>query len=143
MTATSAPTSRHVPRRVLCLTAGAVLCYGGVAALANHVHGDAAMFRAALVQGASSGITTFGLSTLIERGLALLRRRGVGRRTSAAVVGPAAASLGATLHVAVNAWAGTPGLLATVALPIVALAIYCPLYVAAALRAMPPLPGPR
>jgi hypothetical protein len=136
--APNAPCVRWRPAPRLCwLTVGAVLLYGAIAAFANRAHGDGPMLRSALVQGLSCGITTFGLSTLIERGLAWLVRRRRPRRSSAALVALAAVALGAGLHVAANLWTGTPELAATVALPLVALAVYCPLYAAGALKRLP------
>ncbi|MBL8346887.1 MAG: hypothetical protein JNN03_15715 [Rubrivivax sp.] len=123
--------------RVLWLTAGAVLLYGALAAFANRAHGDAAMLRSALVQGLSCGVTTFGLSTLIDRGIAWQVRRRWPRRSSGAFAALAAMALGAGLHVAANLWAGTPELVATVALPLLALSLYCPLYAAIALKRCP------
>lgn len=124
-------------RRVWWLTVGAVLLYGSLAAFANRAHGEGAMLRSALVQGLSCGVTTFGLSTLIDRGIAWLLRRRCARWRSAALAAGAAVLLGAGLHVVANVCAGTPEVAATVALPLVALAVYCPLYAAAALKQMP------
>ncbi len=127
---------RPAPR--LCwLTVGAVLLYGALAAFANRAHGDGPMLRSALVQGLSCGVTTFGLSTLIDRGIAGLLRRRWPRRRSGAFAALAAVALGAGLHVATNLWAATPELVATVAWPVVALAVYCPLYAAGALKRLP------
>lgn len=123
-----------VEPRALWLTAGAVLLYGALAASANRVHGDDAMLRAALVQGLSCGVTTFGLSTLIDRGMLSLMRQRCTPRCSAAIAALTAVALGAGLHLAVNVGAGTPELAATVAWPVLALAVYCPLYAAAALK---------
>lgn len=119
------------------LTLGAILVYGGIAAWVNRGHGDGPMLRAALVQGLSCGMTTFGLSTLIDRGVLWLRLRRWMRWTSAALAALAAVVLGCGLHVAANVWAGTPELMATVAVPAAALAVYCPLYAAAALKRLP------
>lgn len=123
--------------RVLWLTAGAVLLYGALAAFANRAHGDGAMLRSALVQGLSCGVTTFGLSTLIDRVIAWQVRRRWPRRSSGAFAALVALALGAGLHVAANLWAGTPELVATVALPLLALSVYCPLYAAIALKRWP------
>jgi hypothetical protein len=127
----------RVPRRVRWLTLGAVLLYGALAAWANRAHGDGAMLRAAAVQGLSCGVTTLGLSTLIDRGIAAWVQRGRTLRGSAAITAGAAVALGTGLHAVVNLWAGTPELLATLAWPVAALAVYCPLYAAAAVRRGP------
>lgn len=137
MTAAVSRAPRRVPPRVWWLTAGAVLLYGAIAAFANRAHGVGPMQRAALVQGLSCGVTTFGLSTLIDGGVAWMRRSGFQQRTGGALVALSAATLGCALHVAANVWAGTPELLSTVAVPAVALAVYCPLYAAAASRRLP------
>jgi hypothetical protein len=143
-----APPAQHVqspsqrallrpPPRVWWLTVGAVLLYGAIAAWANRLHGEGVMLRSALVQGLSCGVTTFSLSTLIDRGFVWLLHRRYPPRASAASIALTAVALGTGLHVAVNIWAGTPELAATVVWPALALSVYCPLYAAAALKRMP------
>lgn len=114
-----------------------MLLYGALAAWANRSHGEGPMLRSALVQGLSCGVTTASLSTLIDRGIARLLQRRRSRRGSAALTALGAMALGTGLHVAVNWWSGTPELIATVAWPAAALAVYCPLYAAAALKRWP------
>lgn len=127
----------RVPPRLFWLTLGATLLYGAIAAFANRAHGEGSMLRSALVQGLSCGATTFGLSVLLDRGIAWLARRRWPHRRIGAFAAPVAVALGAGLHVAANLRAGTPELLATVALPVVALAVYCPLYAANVLKRLP------
>ncbi len=127
----------RMPARVAWLTVGAVLLYGTIAAWANRDHGQGPMLRSALVQGLSCGVTTASLAMLIDDGMARLLRRGWPRRASAACTALVAATLGIGLHVLVNLWARTPELAATMAWPAAALALYCPLYAAAALKRMP------
>lgn len=137
MTAPSSPTfhrPRRVEPRVLWLTAGAVLLYGAIAALANRHHGVGSMGRAALVQGLSCGVTTFGLSTLMDSVGARLSRRPMHPHAATLLAALTAIVLGFSLHLTANLLAGTPELAATVAVPTLALAIYCPLYAAAAVR---------
>jgi fluoride ion exporter CrcB/FEX len=126
-----------VPARVAWLAVGAVLLYGTIAAWVNREHGQGPMLRSALAQGLSCGLTTASLATLIDCGMAHLLRRGWPRQVSAACIALVAAMLGVGLHLLVNLWARTPELVATVAWPTAALAIYCPVYAAAALKRMP------
>jgi hypothetical protein len=141
--------------RVLAFTLAAALLYGAVGAFANRAHGAAAMWSAALVQGGASALTTASLSSLIDLVLAWPGRHeragdGLdrGRRLLKPVpVGLFAALLGALVQGGLHWWVATPELLATVALPAIALLVYCPLYARAAeARAVDgrgnPRPGP-
>jgi hypothetical protein len=122
--------------RVFAFAVAAAVLYGGVGAFSNRMHGSEAMWRAALVQGGASALTTATLSSLIDLMLVWLRKRahqghGLGStrtRRVAVAVGLSAAGLGALVHVGLNCWAATPELFMTVAVPAIGLLAYGPLY---------------
>lgn len=126
--------------RVLGFALAAALLYGGVGAFANRAHGTETMWNAALVQGGASALTTASLSSLIDLVLAWSGRRGrggngIGRGPAWLAplgVGLSAALLGTLIQVGLHWWAATPELVTTVALPAIALLVYCPLYARAA-----------
>lgn len=127
----------RIQQRAWVLSGGAVLLYGAVAAWVNAAHGGDAAWRAALVQGLSSGVTTFTVALLVDHGLgwcAAGHRRTRAVSAGLALLAFAAASL---QHLLLNLWSGTPELAATVALPIVAAAVFSAVYAAAAHRRPP------
>lgn len=101
----------------------AFVAMGGWALFANRAHPWPAMLTAGLVQGSVSALITLGLKRLVE---ALVRRL---RGRLAGIVPPlacAAASVG-VLSV-IHGLAGTPELLATIAVPVAVSTTYATLY---------------
>ena len=102
---------------------GAFLVMGGWALFANHAHGFAAALPAAILQGLLSAGITLTLKTVIER----LAPRFAG---VAALFAPPliAAGLSAVLLTTLHHLAGTPEILATVALPLTVATSYAAIY---------------
>lgn len=97
-------------RRVALLVFAAFALYGSWAFIVNLAHGAAVALRAGLLQGASSGVTTLVIGSVIESLHAALPS---GRRR-ALLAAAVAASLSACVHLAVHLTAGTPEVLRTV-----------------------------
>jgi len=108
----------------------AFLAMGGWAVLANRAHPWPQPLVAGVVQGALSGAITFVLKRMIER----LASSFSGL---AALVFPPLIAVGLSIAVltSIHALAGTPEILATMALPVSVTAIYSTIYTAALWRA--------
>jgi len=92
--------------------AAAFLAMGGWAALANRAHGAPAALTAGAVQGTLSALITLGLKRLVEA------LAGALPGPAGLIVPPLAAwAVSAGLLAAIHAAAGTPEILATIALP--------------------------
>jgi hypothetical protein len=102
---------------------GAFLAMGSWALFANRAHGLAAALPAAVLQGALSACITLTLKTVVER----LAPRFAGL---AALCAPPliAAGLSAALLTTLHSLAGTPEVLATVALPLIVATSYAAIY---------------
>jgi hypothetical protein len=107
----------------------AFLAMGGWAVLANRAHPWPQPLVAGIVQGALSGAITFVLKRMIERLAANFS--GV-----AALALPPLIAVGLSIAVlsSIHALAGTPEILATMALPVSVTAIYSTIYTAALWR---------
>lgn len=128
----------RIDHKAAWLSGAAVLLYGAVAAWANRGHGGEAALRAALVQGLSSGLTTYTIAAVVRRSLARpAPAQGWPRLPRWARAALPAFAASASLHMLLNLWAGTPELAATVALPIAAAAIFSVVYATAAERRSP------
>jgi len=119
--------------RVWILSAGAVVLYGCIAAWVNQAHGGAAMVRAAMVQGLSSGITTFTMSAVVDASWGWWHRR-VGANAALVCSAFGGAGMAAAQHLALNVAAGTKALWATIAIPTLAAVGYSFLYALGARR---------
>jgi hypothetical protein len=108
----------------------AFLAMGGWAVFANRWHPWPQSLMAGVVQGALSGAITFVLKRMIER----LASSFSGL---AALVLPPLIAVGLSVAVlsSIHALAGTPEILATMALPVSVTAIYSTIYTAALWRA--------
>ena len=103
--------------------AAAFLAMGSWAAFANRAHPMPAPLLAGLVQGAISATITLGLNRAIE---ALVGRLD---GLAALIVPPlAACAVSATLLTALHTAAGTPEILATLAVPLTVATSYAALY---------------
>jgi hypothetical protein len=108
----------------------AFLSMGGWAVFANRAHPMPQPLAAGLVQGLLSAAITFVLKRMIE----FLAARFAG--LAALVLPPAiAVLLSITVLSVIHALAGTPELLATIALPVSVTALYSTLYAVALWRA--------
>jgi hypothetical protein len=127
-------------RRVLLFTALAFGIYGSWALWANVGHGWDVGLRAGLVQGCSSGLVTFSMSTCVELVHGALWRRGFGAG-AAVLAALAAVAMSALLHIGLNTVAGTPEVARTVAFPIAAGVAYSAAYAYAQHRRMRSAPA--
>ncbi|MGX1198515.1 hypothetical protein [Parvibaculum sp. MBR-TMA-1.3b-4.2] len=101
----------------------AFLAMGGWAVYANWAHGPGAAFLAGVVQGSLSGTITYFLKTGLDR----LRIRFAG--FTAIWAPPAiACSISASVLIAIHAIAGTPEILATIAIPLTVATSYAVVY---------------
>lgn len=108
----------------------AFLAMGGWAALANRAHAMPQPLVAGVVQGALSGAITLFLKRMIEYLVSLFPG------LAALVLPPlVAVLLSLAILGAVHTLAGTPEILATIALPLGVTAVYSTLYAAALWRA--------
>ncbi len=121
---------RELARSSAVHVAVGFLAMGGWAVFANRAHPFPQPLVAGLVQGMLSGLITFGLKRLIEFLAASFHGR-------AALVLPPAISvaLSLTILASVHWLAGTPEILATLAVPVGVTAIYSALYTLALWRA--------
>ena len=112
-----------VAQSSLVHVAGAFVLMGGWAVYANSAHPMPAPLIAGAVQGALSGLITFGLKRLIER---------VSRQFSGLaglLIPPIAAfAVSATLLTLLHAASGTPEIAATIAVPLTVSTSYAALY---------------
>lgn len=116
-------------RRSSVHVAVAFLAMGGWAVFANRTHPMPQPLVAGVVQGALSGAITFGLKRMLEA----LACRFTG--LSALVLPPLiAVALSLAILVTIHTLAGTPEVLATIALPTSVTALYSTLYTAALWR---------
>lgn len=112
-----------VARSSILHVLAAFMLMGGWAVFANSAHPMPAPLVAGLVQGALSGLITFGLKRLVER----LSRRFAG--VAALVLPPMAAfAISVTLLTALHAASGTPEILATIIVPLTVSTVYAALY---------------
>jgi hypothetical protein len=119
----------RLARSSLVHVAVAFLAMGGWAVFANHAHAMPQPFVAGAVQGALSGAITFVLKRMIE----LLASSFAG--LAALVLPPTiAVVLSLAILTAIHALAGTPEILATIALPTSVTALYSAIYTAAIWR---------
>jgi hypothetical protein len=110
--------------------AGAFLGMGTWAMFANRSHGAGAALTAGVVQGALSAVITLGLKRLVEA--MAVRLPGL----AGLIVPPVVAwAVSAGLLTAIHTLAGTPELLATIALPNAVATLYATLYSVALWRA--------
>ena len=122
--------ARPLAQNSLVHIAVAFLAMGGWAVLANRAHPWPQPLIAGIVQGALSGAITFVLKRMIERLASSFS--GI-----AALVLPPLIAVALSLAVltSIHALAGTPEILATIALPTTVTAIYSTIYTAALWRA--------
>jgi hypothetical protein len=121
--------ARPLAQNSLVHIAVAFLAMGGWAVFANRAHPWPQPLFAGIVQGALSGAITFVLKRMIER--LASRFSGI-----AALVLPPLIAVGLSVAVlsSIHALAGTPEILATMALPVSVTAIYSTIYTAALWR---------
>jgi peptidoglycan/LPS O-acetylase OafA/YrhL len=116
---------RRSARRVALLGAAAFLAYGSWAAFANRAHGADAALRAFVVQGCSSAFVTSTIAAVIEWAHARLPRT----RASALLAVSFGALFATAFHCGLHLVMGTPELLRTVAVPVLASVVYASGYV--------------
>ena len=121
--------ARPLAQNSLVHIAVAFLAMGGWAVFANRAHPMPQPLVAGAVQGALSGAITFVLKRMIER-------LASGFSGIAALVLPPLIAVGLSLALltSIHALAGTPEILATIALPTSVTAIYSTIYTAALWR---------
>ncbi len=121
--------ARRVAQNSLVHIGVAFLAMGGWAVFANRAHALPQPLVAGVVQGALSGAITFVLKRMIERLASSFS--GI-----AALVLPPLIAVALSLAVltSIHALAGTPEILATIALPTSVTAIYSTIYTAALWR---------
>jgi hypothetical protein len=121
--------ARPLAQNSLVHIAVAFLAMGGWAVFANRAHPLPQPLVAGVVQGALSGAITFALKRMIERLAASFS--GI----AALVLPPLiAVALSLALLTSIHTLAGTPEILATIALPTSVTAIYFTIYTAALWR---------
>ena len=120
---------RDLARSSIVHVAVAFLAMGGWAVFANRAHAFPQPLVAGLVQGALSGVITLVLKRMIEAIAA--RLAGI----AALVLPPLiAVALSLAILTTIHTLAGTPEILATIALPVGVTALYSTLYAAALWR---------
>jgi len=120
---------RDLARSSIVHVAVAFLAMGGWAVFANRAHAFPQPLVAGLVQGALSGAITLVLKRMIEAIAA--RLAGI----AALVLPPlVAVALSLAILITIHTLAGTPEILATIALPVGVTALYSTLYAAALQR---------
>lgn len=129
--------ARSSARRVMLICCGAFALYGSWAAFANRAHGPDVALRALLVQGCSSAFVTGTVAGVIEWAHARLPRT----FTSALLALAFGVLFAATFHVTLHLAVGTPELLSTVMVPIVASVVYAGGYITT-LRTLGRAPAP-
>jgi hypothetical protein len=121
--------SERLARSSFVHVAIAFLAMGGWAVFANRAHPMPQPLVAGVVQGALSGAITFGLKRMLES--LSVRFSGI----AALVLPPAiAVALSLVILTVIHTLAGTPEILATIALPTSVTAAYSALYTAALWR---------
>ena len=125
----ASPLLARLGRSTAAHVAFAFLAMGGWAVFANRTHALPQPLVAGVVQGALSGAITFVLKRMIERLASSFS--GI-----AALVLPPLIAVGLSLAVltSIHALAGTPEILATIALPTSVTAIYSTIYTASLWR---------
>ncbi len=120
---------RDLARSSLVHVAVAFVAMGGWAFLANRAHAFPQPLVAGLVQGALSGIITLVLKRMIETIAAHLA--GVASLVAPPLI---AVALSLAILTTIHTLAGTPEILATIALPVGVTALYSTVYAAALWR---------
>lgn len=123
-------------RRVVILTCGAFLVYGGWAAAANLAYATSAAIRAGIGQGLSSALSTMFISTAIELCWARWKSSHVGMLLSWLV--PSTITM--MLHGLVQWLIGTPNVLLTISFPAVMGYVFALVYVFSLRLARTPRP---
>lgn len=120
---------RDLARSSLVHVAVAFVAMGGWAFLANRAHAFPQPLVAGLVQGSLSGIITLVLKRMIEA--IALHLAGVASLVAPPLV---AVALSLAILTTIHTLAGTPEILATIALPVGVTALYSTVYAAALWR---------